>query len=128
MEEMIMILLFALSASLCLWGFVAAKNISEENLTRDRAVTEAQNMAELIKHHKGDFYLAAEELGGEVTKEDEWNICFTGKEDLSGEKCILSAKKTESGTDGLGRAEITFYSDDTEVYSLTVGWQTEDDR
>ena len=44
-EQMIMLLVFALAAVLCLQAFTTSKEISEESICRDRAVVEVQNAA-----------------------------------------------------------------------------------
>lgn len=49
MEQLVMILVFALCAALCLQCFVAADRISEETALRDEAVLLAQNTAESLK-------------------------------------------------------------------------------
>lgn len=49
MEQLVMILVFALCAALCLQCFVAADEISRETALRDRAVLLAQNTAECMK-------------------------------------------------------------------------------
>ena len=49
MEQMVMILVFALAAALCLQAFVLSDSISRENQRRDRAVLLCQNLAEECK-------------------------------------------------------------------------------
>ena len=67
MEQMVMLLVFALAAALCLQAFVKSDEMSRRSEARDRAVAEAQNAAELIRYYGGDaahaLYCAAEEMG-----------------------------------------------------------------
>lgn len=49
MEQMVMILVFALAAALCLQAFVLSDSISRENQRRDQAVLLCQNLAEECK-------------------------------------------------------------------------------
>ena len=49
MEQLVMILVFALAAALCLQIFAKADAISQETARRDRAVVLARNAAELLK-------------------------------------------------------------------------------
>ena len=49
MEQLVMLLVFALAAALCLGVFVRADRISEETHQRDQAVILACNAAELLK-------------------------------------------------------------------------------
>ena len=48
MEQLIMVLVFALAAALCLQVFVRAEEISLESARRDEAVIVARNAAELV--------------------------------------------------------------------------------
>ena len=55
MEQMVMLLVFALAAALCLQAFVKSDEMSRRSEARDRAVAEAQNAAELIRYYGGDI-------------------------------------------------------------------------
>jgi len=55
-EQMVMLLVFALAAVLCLQAFTLSQNISQQNVYRDRLVIEAQNAAEAMKSGHGDTY------------------------------------------------------------------------
>ena len=55
MEQMIMVLVFALAAALCLRVFVSADSSSQQRELRDRALTEGQSMAELTKANSGNL-------------------------------------------------------------------------
>lgn len=67
MEQMVMLLVFALAAALCLQAFVKSDEMSRRSEARDRAVVEAQNAAELIRYYGGDaahaLYCTAEQMG-----------------------------------------------------------------
>lgn len=67
MEQMIMLLVFALAAALCLQAFVKSDNISKGSEARDRAVTLCQNVAETMRGNGGSAgeaaRAAAERLG-----------------------------------------------------------------
>ena len=70
MEQMVMLLVFALAAALCLQAFVRSDNISRQSEARDRAAMLVQSAAEAIQSYGGDacdaFAGAAELLGGEA--------------------------------------------------------------
>ena len=55
MEQLVMVLVFALAAALCLQVFMFADLTSERNAAIDRAVTECQNAAEILKASGGDL-------------------------------------------------------------------------
>lgn len=73
MEQMIMLLVFALAAALCLQAFVKSDAISSRSEARDRAAVEAQNAAEAVRHYGGTaqnaLSRAAEDLGAEYSGE-----------------------------------------------------------
>ena len=48
MEQMVMLLVFALAAALCLQAFVKSDQMSGRSHDRDRAVTLVQEMAETV--------------------------------------------------------------------------------
>ena len=64
MEQMIMLLVFALAAALCLQAFVKSEQLSSRSENRDRAVTIAQTAAETIRHCGGDMGNALGGSGG----------------------------------------------------------------
>ena len=53
MEQMVMVLVFALAAALCLQAFALADRISRQNAERDQALVAAQNAAEQVKQVRG---------------------------------------------------------------------------
>ena len=50
MEQLIMVLVFAVAAALCLRMFVGSDNLSRRYAATDRTVLEAQAAAEQLKH------------------------------------------------------------------------------
>ena len=64
MEQLIMVLVFALTSALCLQGFALANRLSGQQESQAYAVIAAQNAAEVLKHVSGDFEQAAGQLGG----------------------------------------------------------------
>ena len=68
MEQMVMLLVFALAAALCLQAFVKSDSLSQRSQERDRAMTLCQTAAETIRACRGDgvgpaLRKAAEKLG-----------------------------------------------------------------
>lgn len=68
MEQMVMLLVFALAAALCLQAFVKSDSLSQRSQERDRAMTLCQTTAETIRACRGDgvgpaLRKAAEKLG-----------------------------------------------------------------
>lgn len=102
MEQLVMVLVFALCAAVCLRIFVGAEQISAETARRDEAVAIAQNAAELLK-------------AGSAAEDVENN--------LSGSTYRLQIEALPEEISGLQKAEIAVFCDDTELFSLTVGYQ-----
>lgn len=114
MEQLVMVLIFALAAALCLGVFVKADQTSQETLRRDEAVLLAQNGAEVLKSCAGDTEKAARILGGSLTE--------TGLTVESG-GYIMNVEFVDSGTPGLGQARISVYLAEELLFDLQTGWQ-----
>lgn len=107
MEQLVMVLVFALAAALCLNVFVKADEISRRVVYRDEAVLIAQNAAEVLKATSGDAQQAAELLGPAAAEK--------------GLRLVI--EQTDSGVPLLGKAEIRVYFEEEELFNLQTGWQ-----
>lgn len=114
MEQLMMILVFALAAALCLRIFAAADRTSREMELRDRAVVMAQNGAETVKACKGDLPKAAEMLGGSAGG---------GSLTAVRDGLTLEIKRISTEIPGLGRAEVSVTASEEVLFSLTTAWQ-----
>lgn len=115
MELLIMLLVFALAAALCLQAFAAADRISEHSAALDRAVLEAQNAAETLKNCGGDYESAANLYGG------TWD---GGSWRVEVEAGQLTAAPQDSPHPLTDSALITVTDGDGAVlYTLSVTWQ-----
>ena len=103
MELLVMILVFAAAAALCLRLFAKAEEISAETDRRDRAVVLARNGAELLKA-TGDPE-AAEALG-----RDGYQVMVAPE---------------PAGRPGLACARIDVFFEEDLLFSLKTGWQEE---
>ena len=117
MEQLVMVLVFALAAALCLQVFAFAQETSRRHEARDRAVTAAQTAAETLKACAGDFEEAAERLEG--TWDGDVLTVTMGEGGY-----LLTAAEQTSGQALLGRAEITVTAPQGEVlFVLPAAWQ-----
>ena len=107
MEQLVMVLVFALAAALCLNIFVKADEISRTIAYRDDAVLIAQNAAEMLQATSGDVQRTTEQLGSAAAEK--------------GLRMVI--EKTDSGMPLLGSAEIRVYLEDEELFALQTGWQ-----
>ena len=117
-EQIIMILVFALSAAISLKIFAYSDSLSREKTDRDRAVLWAQNAAEALTAGQGDFDAAAELIGAKITEPG-----FEKELDYEGSSLVLRAEEKENANPLLGEAEVTVFSGEKEIYSLRVCWQ-----
>lgn len=133
MEQMIMLLVFALAAAICLQAFVKADTWSTESAAQDEAVVLTQTAAETIRHYgeisSAALQYAAEALGAEYDAEtNSFTITYDEywRPDEFGEY-ILKASAMDSGLPGLGKAEVWVEDvvHDCGVFRLEVEWQQE---
>ena len=113
MEQILMLLVFAMAAVICLRAFVWSDSSSRYSAARDEALTVAQSAAEILKSNRGDLHGVAQTLGGTV-QEDTWVI--TGKD------FTVTAALTET-TPYLGQAEIIVTAREKVDGTLMVAWQ-----
>lgn len=116
MEQLIVILVFILAASLCLLAFFHAHRISAETARQDMAVDLAVTGCEVIKACRGDPEQAAMVLQGETAE----GMLLATREGLRMEIRILDTR-----IPNLGGAEVRILEETTGecLYSLTVNWQ-----
>lgn len=126
MEQVIMVLVFALAAALCLRCFVWADQRSRRDEARDRAIVEAQSMAEVVKSAGGDLDAAARRYGG-AREGANWVLSFDEdwERDAADPAYLVRAVPQDAGGPLLGRALIVASSVSTEdvLCVLPVAWQ-----
>ena len=114
MELLVMVLVFALAAAVCLRCFAAAAVTARETDLQTRVVLLAQNGAEILKASAGDLETAAEELGAEASGD---TLCLRQRE----LKLILT--KENSGRAGLGLGRVQVEAEGKPLVSFPVCWQ-----
>ena len=100
MEQLVMVLVFAAAASVCIGLFVRAGQPAEETARLGDAVLLAQNAAETLKASGGAESVPEEQNGYRI-------------EILRGDESIP----------GFGSAVIRIYDQDSCLFSLETGWQ-----
>ena len=125
MEQIIMLLVFALAAALCLQMFVLSGQMSRRLEKQDRAVTLVQNTAETVKLCGGDAeeyakLLSAEEQDGifAVGYDAEWNHVSAEHAEY-----LITVEQTSAEGDLLGTAEVSAVQDGEELFGVTISWQ-----
>lgn len=129
MEQLIMILVFALAAAVCLKGFAYAAQTSLAICQQEEAVFLAQSAAEQIKAHHGAVEDTQYISGG--TAQDPLWVCFYDDQlnSVPSEDnwhYRLEIEKTPGNISGLGQADVRVHTADSQqLVALTVAWQEE---
>ncbi|MCI9263717.1 MAG: hypothetical protein HFF06_04010 [Oscillospiraceae bacterium] len=140
MEQMVMLLVFALAAALCLQAFVLSDKLSRREEARSRAAQVCQSAAEAIRHSGGTGEEAlsggAEILGAEYsdgllqqTYDRDWEPVAGTAWAQADPAYRLTAVAEDGGQLGLGLAQVKVYDVEEEelLFQLEVAWQTPGD-
>lgn len=126
MEQILMVLVFALAAGLCLQMFVFASQLSRCCEAKDSAVLVVQNVAEVWKINCGDAQKCAQKLGGEH-KGDAWQIGYDADwEEAHGSEVeyLVTVMPVASNNPLLGCADIIAQTADGDcLFQVSVAWQ-----
>ena len=129
MELMVMILVFALAAALCLQAFVQSDRMSRDSEARDRAAVACQSVAEVLRHTGGDFREAARLLKAQSCEDDslmlDYDKDWAPAEDTM--RYTVGAGRVDTSLPGLGKAAVWCRDEetDTELFRLEITWQKE---
>ena len=137
MEQMVMLLVFALAAALCLQAFVKSDSLSQHSEERDRAMTLCQTAAETIRACRGGEGVipalgkAAEKLGYGINDgvlyqefDEDWNPVDYGV-------YRLDAEGVSTRVPGLKAVRVTVMKgfnvgQEMEVlFDIEISWQGE---
>lgn len=114
LEQVIMLLVLAVAAAVCLHLFASAGVQAEQNRLQDRAMEQAQNTAEVLKSHTGDMEKAALLTGGSYEN---------GVLTVSDSGFTVTAEPIPQDNPLLGMAQVTAASEGEILAQLTVCWQ-----
>ena len=124
-EQIVMLLVFVLAATVCIRMFVGSEQLSRKYEATDRAVRVAQNAAELLKKDGPAKFTekmkAVQSDGntGEIYYDKDWKVTEAGSAAF-----VAEVTYTEEESDFLFRAEIVISTvDGTELFRLPVAWQ-----
>ena len=128
MEQLMMLLVFALAAALCLQVFVFSGQVSRRCEAQSHGATAVQNAAELLKAAHGNTDLLSRHLGGFAT-DDGWCIPYDDgwhptADEMAPYRIIITGSNT--GVSGLGGANVTAHTTTEELFHITVYWQEVD--
>lgn len=115
MEQLVMVLVFALAAALCVQVFVLSDRTSRLGEARDRALLEAQNAAEALKSGDETFFTDRSAASGAAG----WSISYDGDwqwvTDADAAAYHLLVLTADSGLDHLWAAQVQVYTADGDL-------------
>lgn len=136
MEQLVMLLVFALAAALCLQAFVTANRRSRTMADRDKAAVLCQSVAETLKHKTGDIPATLEDTtGGDVCQREGFGYFVSYGEGWSefipdGRKIssyTLRVQPVDSGVPGLGKAHVEACAwergEMVSLFAIETAWQ-----
>lgn len=120
MEQIVMLLVFALAAAVCLQSFVKSDQLSEASAARDQAVVVAQNTAEMLKSTGSDGHTVA---GVHIQYDADWQV--TQATDSVQARYTLIANRVDTGVPGLAAANVAVHDNGNGklLFELEVAWQ-----
>lgn len=132
MEQLIMLLVFALASVICLKAFAWAGRESIRIEMIDNASVTAQNLAETLRGCGGDTQYALSEtarrIGGgydgktlHIPYDENWQICRENG------AYVLTADEADSRFEGLSRAVVKAVDTDKGevLFQIETAWQSE---
>ena len=118
MEQIIMVLIFALSAVVYIKVFVYSNNVSKSVEAASHAAFKAQTMAEELKHSSG------ESLENWNYDNDTWYIYYDENWQETSEEAEYTMKATKEYTeDGFCRVSLRVLDDGEVIFEIPVAWQ-----
>ena len=122
-EQIVMVLIFAMAAAVCLEAFVFSHQYSGNLDEKAAALNEASNAAEILKSCAGDFSAAAEAYGG-TTENGVWHVSYDKSwQPSENAYYCLTAAAAEGEMPYLGSAGISVTRSGEEICALRVCWQ-----
>lgn len=115
MEVVIMLLVFAISSSICLKVFVEGKSISEDSYNLDKACWETQKAAEYWQYTKGNMAETAELLQASL-KGNELQLFYDENWNLTKKAASFTLTMEMTGA----RADIKIQDQEKELFSLNT--------
>ena len=131
MEQMVMLLVFALASALCIQAFVKSDHISLRSDEKCHAALVAQDVAELLRHNGGDMEYAlshAVELSGGIYDKEKLRVNYDENWNVTEEEGTyhLTAEEVFVEESGLQKALVQVAVGEPEsselLFELEVAW------
>lgn len=127
MEQLVMLLVFALAAALCLQVFVFSAQRSRRVEAESRAAIAVQNAAELTKASRGHLSRVAA-LSGGSGDDSRWVISYDenwAQTDSGDARYQVIIERTDEFGPIMDGANVYAVSDSEELFRVAVCWQEE---
>lgn len=126
MEQLSMLLVFALAAALCLQGFTLAARSSRRQESVSYAATQVQTAAEFLKSTHGDYEQAALHYGGSWNNE-QWIIHYDESWNPSSHSqagaYMLTVVPIETDPTLMEGAHLRMMQGEDILFEIQVAWQ-----
>lgn len=107
MEQLVMVVVFAMAAAICLQVFGLSEKLSKKNEDVAAAAFLAQNTAEELKYSHGDILLEWEEADGVYYLEEAYRM----------------EVRMEDTEEGLQKVNLQVLKDGVVLFEIPVAWQ-----
>lgn len=138
MEQLMMVLTFALAAAVCVQVFALSDKLSQRNAARDKATVLCQSVAETLHHNGGDVEAALTQVSGAepgmrdgfgyfCSYDESWESLFYQTDRPQQSSYTLRVAQVDSGVAGLGKANVEAFAwragTMESLFALDVTWQ-----
>ena len=126
LELLCMIVVFAVSAALCLQGFALASKLSARQIAKDRSVITVQNAAEILKANNGNINMLNALYRGVASNgvfTAYFDSDFNNTQNCDSAEYTLTISPLNSESQYLGIAHVYVSDDDGILFEINVAWQ-----
>lgn len=126
LELLCMIVVFAVSAALCLQGFALASKLSARQIAKDKSVITVQNAAEILKANNGDINTLNTVYHGTTADgvfTAYFDSDFNNTQNSDSAEYTLTISPLNSESQYLGIAHVYVSDDDGILFEINVAWQ-----
>lgn len=134
MEQLVMILVFALATAMCVQMFVLSDRLSKNNEAVSQAVLIAQNTAEEMKSRRPGFAELFDAADGAVgfaggvwtiAYDEQWNPIELNPETVTDpkEKYRMEITEEAATVPGLVRVQIVVWEGSDTLFEILLAWQ-----
>lgn len=129
MEQIVMLLVFALASALCLQAFSKSDQISRRGEETGKAAVICQTTAEVIRSYGGDVQQALSSAAAQLEARYDQGILWVEYDENwnpGGKDAYrLTARSVESSVEGMNTVCVAMVREDETLFEINVAWQGE---